>query len=77
MGLIADNRTEQEILVAVLWQIYVKARSLLLKVEEKPILLTGGLCQIKGIDKFASAVLERECSTVANGAYLASIGCAL
>lgn len=75
--LIADNRTEVEILQAVLCQIFTKAKPLLSKIEPKPILLSGGLSQINGIDLFASTVLGRNCTVVENGTYLASIGCAM
>lgn len=75
--LIAANKFEQEILCAVLWQIFVKARLLLTKVDNVPVFLSGGLCQIIGIEKLASAVLGRECFVIPNGSYLAAIGCAL
>lgn len=75
--LIADNHTEQEILQAVMWQIFVKAKPLLTKVEPMPIMLSGGFSQIKEIVSFAGVVLGRECWTVENGAYLAAIGCAV
>ncbi|SDW87176.1 CoA-substrate-specific enzyme activase, putative [Lachnospiraceae bacterium KHCPX20] len=75
--LVADNKTEDDIYRAVLWQIFVKAKPLLSKVEPKPIIISGGLSQIKGIAEFANAVLGRECIVVENGAYLASIGCAM
>lgn len=75
--LIADNKTEQEILSAVMWQIFTKAKPLLSKVEGGSIYLSGGLCQIASIDKFASLVLGRECHVILNGAYIASIGCAV
>lgn len=75
--LIADNRTEKEILQAVIWQIFVKAKPLLAKVESKPVLISGGLSQIREIASFAAMTLDRECYTVENGTYLAAIGCAV
>ena len=75
--LIADNKTEQDILQAVLWQIFVKAKPLLQKTGPGPILLSGGLSMIKGIDAFASAALGRRCFTADNGTFFASIGCAV
>lgn len=73
--LIANNYTEEEILQAVIWQIFVKAKLLLNKVESKPILLSGGMSQIEGISSFAEKALGRECHVVKNGAYLSAIGC--
>lgn len=73
--LIADNYTESEILIAVVRQILTKARSLLAKMDTTKVFFTGGLSQIKGIDKAASEVLGVECVSVENGSYLAAIGC--
>ena len=75
--LIADNINEYDILRSVLWQIFIKAKPLLQKTEPCPILLSGGLSLIKGIDRFASAALDRECTTVSRGIYLAAAGCAI
>lgn len=73
--LIADNCTEEKILQAVIWQIFVKAKALLSKVPSGLILLSGGMSQIDGISSFAEKALERECHSVKNGAFLAAIGC--
>lgn len=75
--MIVDNRTEQEILRAVISQILIKSKPLLAKVKEIPIVFSGGLSQIEGIAELASEVLGRECRVVQNGMYLAAIGCAL
>lgn len=75
--LIADNHSEESILHAVIWQIFVKARPLLAKMEVGPVLLSGGISQIRGVADFAAKVLGRTCRTVEEGAYLAAIGCAL
>ncbi len=76
--LIAANRTEEEICQAVLWQIFIKAKLLLSKMDETDkIFLSGGLSQIDGITSFAAKALGVECITIKNGAYLAAIGCTL
>ncbi|MCR5774096.1 MAG: acyl-CoA dehydratase activase [Lachnospiraceae bacterium] len=75
--LISDNHTEDEIIRAVINQIYVKASALLGKAGSGTVLLSGGLSRIPGIGEFASKTLERECRTVEKGPFLAAIGCAL
>lgn len=75
--LITDNRTEREILAAIIGQILVKAKPLLGKMQEDLILISGGFSQIKGIAHFAKRVMGAECFTVKNGSYLAAIGCAI
>ena len=75
--IIADNRTEQEILQAVVWQIFIKAKPLLTKLPEDDILLSGGFSQIPGIDRFASKALDRNCNVIENGTFMAAIGCAI
>lgn len=74
--LIADNQRESEIIHAVIWQIFVKARALLGKVSSGPLVLSGGFSQIKGIEEFASEALGVKCRGVENGTYLAAVGCA-
>ncbi len=75
--LIVNNWTEQEIIQAVLWQIFSKAKVLLSKVKPSPLLLSGGLNQIHGIDNFATTVLGRKCTAIKEGTYLAAIGCTI
>lgn len=75
--LIAANKTEEEIIQAVIWHIYVKAKALVQKCENMPLMLSGGLSGIPGIDRFAEKALGRECYVAENGKYLASVGCAL
>ncbi len=75
--LIAKNYAEQEIINAVVRQILMKARALLVKLEPESIMLSGGMSQIRGIEKLAGSVLGVSCSTGMHGAYLAAIGCAL
>lgn len=73
--MIADNRTEEEILAAVIWQIFMKAKPLLGKVETDKVILSGGLCRMKGIAPFAERVFGVPCEAARNGEYLAAIGC--
>lgn len=75
--LIVGNVDEKEIIEAVIRQIFVKAKPLLGKVEKGPVLLSGGISQIKGIADFASRILENKCYTVESGAYLTAMGCAI
>lgn len=75
--LIADNRTEEEIIRAVLRQIFVKAKPLLSKVEHGSVMLSGGLSQIERIKPFAENVLETDIIVMESGAYYSSIGCAI
>ena len=65
-----------EIIHGVIWQIFVKARALLSKVYLRPLILSGGFSQIKGIEGFAGQALGTECRILENGAYLAAMGCA-
>lgn len=74
--LIARNYTEEELIQAVIWQILIKTKTLLNKVEVIPILLSGGFSQIMGIESFAKNVMEREVEIVKEGSFLAAIGCA-
>lgn len=73
--LIADNKTENDIIQAVIGQIFVKTKPLIAKVKVGDILLSGGLSQIPGIDEFASKFLGRKCESIVNGTYMAAIGC--
>ena len=75
--LVADNRTEQEIMQLVVSQIFRKAKSILSKVAEGNVYLSGGLSQIPGVAKLAASVLDRNCEVIENGAYMAAIGCAI
>ncbi len=75
--MIADNRTEQEILQSVVWQIFIKAKPLLAKISGERLLLSGGLSQIPGITEFASKAMDWKCDVIDNGTYLAAIGCAV
>ncbi len=74
--MIADNRTEEEIINAVVRQILIKAKPLLDKTGEKRIHLSGGLSLIPGIAAFAEKILKIECRIPENGIYLSAIGCA-
>lgn len=75
--LIAKNKKEKEIIEAVIWQILVKAKALLLKINAKDLVLSGGFCQIRGLSQFAERVFDRKCIVAKNGDYLSAIGCAL
>lgn len=74
--MIADNYSENEILSAVLWQIIIKAKGLLRKLETECVYISGGLSSIRGIDLFVSRAFGIDCKIVENGQYLAAIGCA-
>ncbi len=75
--LIADNKSEDEIVQAVIEQILLKAKPLLQKIKEGPIFLAGGLSQISGMGSLASDIFSRPCEVLNDGTYLASIGCAI
>ena len=75
--LLANNISVEKIIQAVIWQILIQAKSLLGKVKESDILLSGGLSQIKGIEKFAEHALERKCYTSIYSPYFSAIGCSL
>ncbi len=77
VDMIANNRTEEEILVSVMTHILKKAKPLLGRIREKKILLSGGLSKIKGIECLAKSVLAVEFYRDDRGEYLSSIGCAL
>lgn len=75
--MIADNFDADTIVRLVVNQILIKAKVLLNKIDTNNIYLSGGLSQIKGIDTFASNILEIECRSIKEGAYSAAVGCAL
>lgn len=75
--LIADNKTENEIIQAVIYQIIIKAKSLLSKVQVSQLVLSGGVGQIKGINDFIQNTLNIKCSVVKNCNYCAAIGCTI
>lgn len=72
--LLADNIPEEMILQAVIWQILVQAKALLGKMENAPIMVSGGLTQIKGIQVFAENAFERNCFFPENGNFVSAIG---
>jgi len=75
--LIADNRTEKELIAAVMSQILTKAKLLLGKIQCDSLLISGGLSAINGIDEYATKVLDVNCMVDENGKYFSSIGCSL
>ena len=77
VGMIADNHSEKEIILAVLWQILTSAKPLLGKVCADRLLLSGGMTRIPGFSGFAEKVFRRECVSVDCGPYLSAIGCAV
>ncbi len=77
VSLIADNISPESIVQGVLWQILQQAKALLRKVNTNSVLLSGGLAQIPGIEKFAEKAIGCKCYVNARSAYLSAIGCAL
>lgn len=76
--LIANNKTEEEILAAVMAQILIKTKPLIGKIQEKEILLSGGLSQINGMKDFTSKILGIDCFVDNhNGKFYSAIGCAI
>lgn len=73
--MIAENKNEKEIINAVIWQILLKAKSLLGKMVTDEIFLSGGLSGIKGITAFAQRALGVRVKSIDNGEYLSAIGC--
>jgi activator of 2-hydroxyglutaryl-CoA dehydratase len=77
VALIADNHSAEDIIKAVIWQIFIKAKPLAAKLEPGETIISGGLSRIKGIAGFVQEIIGCPCRTVENGTFLASIGCAL
>lgn len=76
IGLVADNVSDNMILSAVVCQIFSQARKLISKVNCDEIILSGGLSQIHGIEKYAEGILEIQCIVGKKNNYLSAIGCA-
>ncbi len=74
--MIAGNKAEEEIIGAVLTQIFTKTKALFAKTHETETILSGGLSQIKGIEVFATKLIKQDIHTVRNSPYLAAIGSA-
>lgn len=77
VNLLAEDTPPVEILRAVIWQILTQASALLKKVGVFPVLLSGGLTQIRGFREYAQLVLGRECHVGERGNFLSAVGCAL
>lgn len=75
--LISNNYKEQEIISAVVVQIFQQAQKLLTKVKCEEILLSGGLTQINGVESLASKLLNMKCKVDEKSNFMAAIGCAL
>ena len=75
--LIANNVQEDKIINAVMYQILVKAKPLLAKIQEECFILSGGMTQINGIANFATEVTQKKCVAMKDGVYTSAIGCSL
>lgn len=75
--LVADNRSTEEIIAAVIRHIFSKAINLTSQTDAEAIMITGGISRIPGVARLAAECLGIECYTVDDGEYLAAIGCAL
>ena len=75
--LLAEDTLEENIIHAVVWQILTQAGALLGKVDKLPIILSGGLTGIQGIEELAGQVFQREVFVAPYGVYLSAIGCAV
>lgn len=77
ISLAADNVPPEIIVQGVLWQILLQAKKLLSKAGVRPILLSGGIARIPGIQGFAESALGRECNIIGDSPYLSAIGCTM
>lgn len=77
VDLVSKNVPTEDIVQAVIKQIFIQAKNLLRKVKTSRVLLSGGLSQIKGIDAYASDILGVPCLVHHDGAFLSAIGCAI
>ena len=75
--LIAGNEKPEEIMKGVIWQILTQSKALLGKVRCEKLLLSGGLTQIKGIERYASSVFGIPVTVPKNASYLSAIGAAI
>lgn len=75
--LIAKDVSAEIITEAVIWQILTQAKSLLSKVRNGSIVLSGGLSQIPGIEEVAEKIFQREIIIISESTYLSAIGCSL
>lgn len=75
--LIADNAKPEEIMKGVIWQVLTQSKALLGKVRCEKLLLSGGLSQIPGIDRYAANVFGVPVTIPENSSYLSAIGAAI
>ena len=75
--LIADNVKPEEIMRAVVWQILIQSKALIGKVRLDKLLFTGGLTQIKGIERYAASVFSVPVTVPQDSIYLSAIGAAI
>lgn len=73
--LLAENIDEQEIVYAVLCQIFTQARALLAKLPTQSLVLSGGLAQIDGVKNLAANILKCEVVIPKEAAFFSAIGC--
>lgn len=76
-GLIAGNVKPEDIMRGVIWQVLVQSKALLSKVRCESLLFTGGLSQIPGIERYASAVFGIPVTVPEHSPYLSAIGAAI
>lgn len=76
--LLANDIAPQKIIIAVIRQILIQASSLLNKCEHiGEVVLSGGLTKIKGINEFATNILDERIIIPNNPQHLSAIGCAV
>lgn len=75
--LIAGNIQPDEIIRGVIWQILVQSKALLSKVSCTDLILSGGLTQIPGIERYAASVFGIPVTVPENSVYLSAIGAAI
>lgn len=77
VDLISNNYKEQEIISAVVAQIFRQSKKMLEKIECEELLLSGGLTQIKGVECLAEKILNKKCKVSEKSNCISAIGCAL
>ena len=75
--LIANNFSERVIVSAVICHIITQAKTLVNKMRDGEILLSGGISKINRIEEYAEKILNRKCKIISESRYLSAIGCAL
>ncbi len=78
--LISENVDINEIVKGVIYHILNQSKMLLSKIKigkEVPIVISGGMASVKGIDKMATEVLGVKCVHLEESRYLSAIGCCI